>query len=164
MSDEARPFTTEQEDVLRALLDEVIPPSADGRLPGAGGLDLIGHVARTVRQTPMLAPLVEYGLSAIAELAGTRGPGGAAAPSPAARAAPPAQLAPGPPRGSAAGDGFSRPALLSLASPGYSQPPRGVGALGLEARPPHPKGYAMEAFDTTLLDPVRRRGKIYRDA
>jgi hypothetical protein len=155
MSDEARPFTAEQEDVLRALLDEVIPPSSDGRLPGAGGLDLIGHVARTVRQTPMLAPVIEYGLSAIAELAGTRSPGGWAGLSPTEHSALFAEFA--------AGDQLFMPALLFLAYSGYYQHPRVVEALGLEARPPHPKGYAMEAFDTTLLDAVRRRGKIYRD-
>ena len=55
------------------------------------------------------------------------------------------------------------PALLFLAYSGYYQHPRVVETLGLEARPPHPKGYAMEAFDPSLLDAVRRRGKIYRD-
>jgi hypothetical protein len=155
MSDEAAAFTAEQEDILCALLDEVIPPSSDGRLPGAGGLDLIGHVARTVQQTPMLAPVVQYGLSAIAELAGTRGPDGWAGLARAERSALLAEFA--------AGDQLFMPALLFLAYSGYYQHPRVVEALGLEARPPHPKGYAMEAFDTTLLDAVRRRGKIYRD-
>ena len=155
MSDEAQGFTAEQEDILRALLDEVIPPSSDGRLPGAGGLDLAGHVARTVRQTPMLAPVVQYGLSAIAELAGTRSPDGWAGLARAERSALLAEFA--------AGDQLFMPALLFLAYSGYYQHPRVVEALGLEARPPHPKGYAMDAFDTTLLDPVRRRGKIYRD-
>ena len=155
MSDEAQGFTAEQEDILRALLDEVIPPSPDGRLPGAGALDLIGHVARTVRQTPMLAPVVQYGLSAIAELAGTRSPDGWAGLARAERSALLAEFA--------AGDQLFMPALLFLAYSGYYQHPRVVEALGLEARPPHPKGYAMEAFDTTLLDAVRRRGKIYRD-
>jgi len=155
VGDEAQGFTAEQEDILRALLDEVIPPSSDGRLPGAGGLDLAGHVARTVRQTPMLAPVVQYGLSAIAELAGTRSPDGWAGLARAERSALLAEFA--------AGDQLFMPALLFLAYSGYYQHPRVVEALGLEARPPHPKGYAMEAFDTTLLDPVLRRGKIYRD-
>jgi len=155
VGDEVQGFSAVQEDILRALLDEVIPPSPDGRLPGAGALDLIGHVARTVRQTPMLAPVVEYGLSAIAELAGTRSPDGWAGLSRAERSALLAEFA--------AGDQFFMPALLFLAYSGYYQHPRVVEALGLEARPPHPKGYAMEAFDTTLLDAVRRRGKIYRD-
>ena len=155
MSDGAQTFTAEQEDMVRTLLDEIIPPSADGRLPGAGGLDLTGHIARTVRQTPMLAPVVEYGLSAIAELAGTRSPGGWAGLSRAERSALFAEFA--------AGDQLFMPALLFLAYSGYYQHPRVVEALGLEARPPHPKGYAMEPFDTTLLDAVGRRGKIYRD-
>jgi hypothetical protein len=45
----------------------------------------------------------------------------------------------------------------------YYQAPRVVEALGLEARPPHPKGYEVELGDLTLLDEVRRRGKLYRD-
>ena len=155
MGDEAHAFSVEQEDILRALLDEVIPPSSDGRLPGAGGLGLIGHVARTVRQTPMLVPVVEYGLSAIAELAGTRNPDGWAGLSRAERSALLAEFA--------AGDQLFMPALLFLAYSGYYQHPRVVETLGLEARPPHPMGYAMEAFDPSLLDAVRRRGKIYRD-
>jgi hypothetical protein len=35
-------------------------------------------------------------------------------------------------------------------------------ALGLEARPPHPAGYAIEPNDLSLLDPVRRRAELYR--
>jgi hypothetical protein len=33
----------------------------------------------------------------------------------------------------------------------------------MEARPPHPKGYEMAPHDLSLLDPVRRREKLYRD-
>ena len=149
-------FSPEQEDMVRALLDEVIPPSPDGRLPGAGGLDLIEHVARTVQQTPMLRPVVEYGLSAIAEQAASRHPDGWAALSRDERS----ELL----RRFAAGDQFFLPAFLFLAYSGYYQHPHVVEALGLEARAPHPKGYAMEPFDLTLLDAVRRRGKMYRDA
>jgi hypothetical protein len=155
MGDEAHAFSVEQEDILRALLDEVIPPSTDGRLPGAGGLGLIGHVARTVRQTPMLVPVVEYGLSAIVERAGARSPDGWAGLSRAERSALLAEFA--------RDDQLFMPALLFLAYSGYYQHPRVVETLGLEARPPHPKGYTMEAFDPSLLDAVRRRGKIYRD-
>jgi hypothetical protein len=46
---------------------------------------------------------------------------------------------------------------------GYYQTPRVVEALGLEARPPHPQGYAMEPNDLSLLDPVRRRPRLYRE-
>jgi hypothetical protein len=46
---------------------------------------------------------------------------------------------------------------------GYYQHPRVVEALGLEARAPHPKGFSMEPDDWTILDPVRARGKMYRE-
>ena len=36
-------------------------------------------------------------------------------------------------------------------------------AIGLEARPPFPKGYEVEEGDVLLLEPVYYRGKIYRD-
>ena len=36
-------------------------------------------------------------------------------------------------------------------------------AIGLDARPPFPKGYLLEEGDLTLLEPVYLRGKIYRD-
>ena len=155
MSEETA-FSAEQEEMLRALLDEVIPPSPDGRLPGAGDLGLVAHIARTVQQMPMLRPVVEYGLSALAEQAAGRAPGGWAALSREERG----DVL----RTFAASDQLFLPAFLFLAYSGYYQHERVVEALGLEARAPHPKGYAMEPFDVTLLDPVRRRGKIYRDA
>ncbi len=46
---------------------------------------------------------------------------------------------------------------------GYYQHPRVVEALGLEARPPHPKGYEMQPNDLSLLDAVRRRPRLYRE-
>jgi hypothetical protein len=46
---------------------------------------------------------------------------------------------------------------------GYYQHPRVMSALGLAPRPPHPLGYEMGADDLSLLDPVRRRAKMYRE-
>jgi hypothetical protein len=46
----------------------------------------------------------------------------------------------------------------------YYQHPRVLSGLGLEPRPPHPKGYALEQPDLdALLAPVRARAKLYRD-
>lgn len=36
-------------------------------------------------------------------------------------------------------------------------------AIGLEARPPFPDGYVVEEWDILLLEPVFFRGKIYRE-
>lgn len=39
-----------------------------------------------------------------------------------------------------------------------------VQSLGLEARPPHPQGYALGETNWALLDPVRKMGSIYKPA
>ncbi len=44
----------------------------------------------------------------------------------------------------------------------YYRHARIMEALGLEPRPPHPKGYDMPPNDLSLLDPVRRRGPMWR--
>ena len=87
MADDGSAFPIEHERMLATLLDVVVPPSEDGRLPGAGALGLTDHVLRTVEQTPMLGPVVTYGLSALADLAVTRNRGGWDGLSPDERAA-----------------------------------------------------------------------------
>jgi len=44
----------------------------------------------------------------------------------------------------------------------YYQDPRVLEAIGVEARPPAPQGYQVIAGDLRLLEPVRRRGEIWR--
>ena len=148
-------FTAEQERLLETLLDIVIPASSERGMPGAGALGLVSHITQTVRQTPMLRPVVEYGLSTLAELAAERHPGGWMALSAEERTAVFREFA--------ATDQFFQPAFLYLVYSGYYQHPQVVEALGLEPRPPHPEGYQMDAGDFTLLDAVRRRGRMYRD-
>lgn len=46
----------------------------------------------------------------------------------------------------------------------YYRDDRVLRSIGVEVRPPFPKGYEIEEGDWSSLDPVRRRGKIYRDA
>jgi hypothetical protein len=41
---------------------------------------------------------------------------------------------------------------------------RVVRSLGLEPRPPHPKGHVLEDGDWSLLDPVRARALTWRRA
>jgi len=143
-------FSAEHEQVMAALIDAILPASNDGRLPGAAALDLVSHIERSVRQNPMLRPVVEYGLSAIAEIVAKRNPAGVTG-LPATEWA--AAL-----REFTATDQFFLPAFLFLVYGGYYQHARVVTALGLEPRAPHPKGYAMEGDDwSSLLDPVRRR-------
>lgn len=46
----------------------------------------------------------------------------------------------------------------------YYRDDRVVRSLGLEPRAPFPKGYTLEQGDWSLLDPVRQRPKMWRDA
>lgn len=55
------------------------------------------------------------------------------------------------------------PLLVLHAYAGYYQQPRVLEALGIEPRPPHPAGYATVEGDLSLLEPVRQRGRTYRE-
>lgn len=46
----------------------------------------------------------------------------------------------------------------------YYRDDRVVISLGLEARPPFPLGHTLEQGNWSLLDPVRKRPKMWRDA
>jgi hypothetical protein len=46
----------------------------------------------------------------------------------------------------------------------YYRDDRVMRSLGMEPRPPYPKGFELEQGDWSLLDPVRARPKLYRDA
>lgn len=46
----------------------------------------------------------------------------------------------------------------------YYRDDRVMRAIGLEPRPPYPQGFTVEEGDWSLLEPVRRRRRIWRDA
>jgi len=46
----------------------------------------------------------------------------------------------------------------------YYRDERVMRSLGMEPRPPYPQGFEVEQGDWSLLDPVRARGRIWRDA
>lgn len=54
--------------------------------------------------------------------------------------------------------------IESIVARCYYRDERVMVSIGMEPRPPFPKGYHVEQGDLSLLDPVRARGKIYRDA
>jgi len=145
MTDALRP---DQRGVLACVLDEIVPPSADGRMPGAGALGLADAVERFVANAGGLAGLA----NALDALAAEGFP----ALSRERRAAALAAFA-------AREPGFV-PGLIFPTYTSYYQHPRVYAALGLDPRPPHPQGYALEAGDFTKLDAVRARGPIWRRA
>ena len=69
---------------MDALLNLVIPPSADGNLPGAGTLGLAAAVAAALRADKLLGPLVEVGLEAVRSAALSEHPEGLPAMTPQA--------------------------------------------------------------------------------
>ena len=148
-------FSPDETRVLGAVLDELIPARADGKLPGAGTLGLVARIESAVRENPDMRPAVTQGLAALEERARSRGVGSFPELEREARLEVLNELASSAPA--------FLPALIFQTYVGYYEHPRVMQALGLEARPPHPKGYAMDPGDFSLLDPVRKRPKMYRE-
>ena len=148
-------FSPAEERALSSVLDEIIPPRPDGRLPGAGELGLGGYIAGAAEKAPDLRTALVQGLAALGDLAGRRGSEGFAALSKADKLEVLNEVATAEPA--------FLPGLIFHAYAGYYQNGRVLEALGMEPRPPHPEGYAIEPSDLTLLDPVRQRPKLYRD-
>lgn len=149
------PFTAAQRGALAHVLDDLIPASADGRLPAAGAFGCAACVEQSLGALPELKAMVADGLTALDALARSRHPGGLDAMAPEARAGVLLEHA---------GSEHAFPPILVLhAFAAYYQDPRILEILGMPAHAPHPRGYAMEADDLSLLDPVRKRGRIYRE-
>jgi len=55
-------------------------------------------------------------------------------------------------------------ALVTHTYSGYYSQPTIVRLLGLEGRPPQPHGHELEPLDLTLLDTIKQRPPIYRQA
>lgn len=55
-------------------------------------------------------------------------------------------------------------AVVAMTVQCYYRDPRVMTALGMEPRAPYPVGFTIEQGDWSLLDPVRRRSKLWRDA
>ena len=151
MSDDnqAPGFSADEERTLASVLDEIIPPSSDGKLPGAGEIGIGGYIDQVLRKAPELRPMIAQGMIELEELArhryGRRFP----------------ELSKAEKVALLNEQTFMLPLTLHTYA-GYYQNARVLEALGLEARAPHPKGYEMAPNDLTLLESVQRRPKLYR--
>jgi len=143
------PLSDDQRRTLTSVLDELIPPSADGRLPGAGALGLADYVEQVVQATPELAGMIAEGLATLDDTARSR----------AGRAF--ADLAQPEKVALLHEQPFVFPLMFHVFT-GYYKEPRVVAALGLEPRAPHPKGHEMAPVELGLLDTVRRRAPFHR--
>jgi len=144
------PFSEATLETLAAVLDTLVPPSADGRMPGAGAIGLASGVSERLGPG---APLIESGLAA---LDGKAGAAGFAALAPEARAEVLRAYETEQP-------GFVQ-LLCFQTYTLYYQTAEAVEGLGLDPRPLFPRGFDLEQGDLSLLDGVRERTRLFREA
>jgi hypothetical protein len=136
-----------QRDDLRALAGIIIPASDAFDVPGADDPAIQADLLATLGRD---AAPVREALDRLAALAG----------------APLAAL--DPPRREAvalalrAEGGAAVATLTRVILQCYYRDDRVVRSLGLEPRPPYPKGHVLEDGDWSLLDPVRARAPLWR--
>jgi len=133
---------------LRDIAGTMIPADAKRRLPGADDPAIQADVARTVGRD---LPLVKEAIAAIVVKSGG------------------AFAALGQDRREALINdyyaGRSAPIMIlgRVILGAYYRDDRVLSALGVEPRPPFPKGYTVEQGDWSLLDAVRNRPQLWRD-
>jgi len=146
MSDNG-PLTLAQQDDLRAIASVMIPASTEFDVPGADDPLIQADILATLGRD---ADLVREALDALAQLAGQP----LAALDPAQREAVALELR--------ANGGAAVATLTRVILQCYYRDDRVVRSLGLEPRPPYPKGHVLEEGDWSLLDPVRARPPMWR--
>lgn len=142
-------FSTDERRTLESVLDEIIPPSADGRLPGAGQIGLAADIDAALQKVPDLRAMIAQGLADLDAAARARNAGSFSA------------LAKADKVHLLNEHGFVLPLAFQTYT-AYYRHPQVLEALGMEPRAPHPEGYQMPPNDLSLLDAVRHRTKRYR--
>jgi hypothetical protein len=143
------PLTPVQSDDLRVIAGVIIPASAEFDVPGADDPAIQADIVATLGRD---AGPVRKALDELARLAGAPLTGL----DPARRDAIAAELR--------AKGGPAIATLTRIVLQCYYRDDRVVRSLGLEPRPPYPKGYVLEDGDWSLLDPVRARPPFWRHA
>ena len=140
-------LTQAQRDDLRAVAAMIIPESAEYKVPGADDAKIQADILATLgRDTQWVAAALDH----LARLAG----GPLAELDSAKREAVAKKFRSS---GGAAGATLIRVVLQC-----YYRDDRVLHSLGLELRPPFPKGYTLEQGDWSLLDPVKARPSTWR--
>ena len=142
-----------QRDLLALVLDALIP--ASGGFPGAGAVAL-DHVLAVAAASADLESLLSRGLQAVEDAARVGGGAGLGSLSPDDRETALRRVEQSDP------ECFE--ALLRHTYNGYYTHPTIIAQLGLDPRPPHPRGHRIESVDVPDLARVAARGPIYRPA
>jgi hypothetical protein len=140
-------LTPLQRDDLRAVARMMIPPSAEYRVPGADDATIQADITATLgRDTGRVCEALDH----LARLAGM-----------------PLSNLDASRRDAVAEEfrttgGAAAATLIRVILQCYYRDDRVVRSLGLELRPPFPKGYPLEQGDWSLLDPVKARAPMWR--
>jgi len=140
-------LTPTQRDDLRAIAGVIVPASREFDVPGADDPAIQADMLATLGRD---AGPVREALDRLARLAGAP----LAALDPARREAAAQELR--------ATGGAAVATLTRVVLQCYYRDDRVVRSLGLEPRPPYPKGHELEEGDWSLLDPVRARSPMWR--
>jgi len=145
-------FAAAQRELLVSVLNRIVP--AAGAFPGAGDLGVASYIDRVVGQSAALRRLFAQGLVQITLM------------SQAQYAQPFTMLLEGQRDAvlrqveTTAPEFFE--VLVTRTYSGYYSHPTIVRLLGMEGRPPQPRGHHLEPLDLSLLDNIKQRQPIYR--
>jgi hypothetical protein len=142
-------LTPAQREDLRIIAGVMIPASTEYGVPGADDAIIQADIVATLGRD---AGMVRQALDQLAQLAGM--------PFADLDAMRRAAVA----RQFRASGGAAAATLARVVLQSYYRDDRVVRSLGLELRPPFPKGYTLEQGDWSLLDPVKARPSMWRRA
>ena len=140
-------LTSTQRDDLRVVAAMIIPASTEYKVPGADDAAIQADILATLGRD---AEPMREALDHLARLAGMP----LANLDPARRDAVAQQFR--------SSGGAAAATLTRVVLQCYYRDDRVVRSLGLELRPPFPKGYTLEQGDWSLLDPVKARPSMWR--
>ena len=146
-------FSDAQRALVKSVADRIIPP--DQGFPGAGELGVADYIDGIAAGSEDIKRLFAHGLSRIE--------GGAQGRSATGFAALPDEQKDDVLRELEAGEPGFFEELVRHTYNGYYTNPTIIARLGLEVRPPQPLGYDLEPGDLTLLENVKKRGRMYRE-
>ena len=148
MSKTPAPLTAAEQRTLRCVVAHIVPASAAYAVPGADDAVIFADILASLGRD---TEAVRQALARIGALAG-----GDFADLPSGQRE---DILSGLRRDHAAAAGV----LYSVTVQCYYRDDRVLASIGLEPRAPFPKGYDIAPGDLSLLEPVRARGRIYRE-
>ena len=145
-------FSDDQTKLIASILNRVVP--AEGKFPGAGDLGVGDFLDGAVSGSPEQKRSFVTGLQAVSMAAASQ------------HSTAFESLSDDDQDDVLRNVESSHPAffneLVRQAYNGYYINHQVIEALGLEARPPQPRGYPLEVGDLTLIERVKARGTAYR--